>query len=117
MRNERFMLLSLTALAAPLLWVVHFAILYLLEGFLCEPPLPAAAAIPLAIAGATLIAGGLCAWILVGGNAWLARSGATHVESHAFLRALQCLLAGLSLVAILWSGAGALLLAPCAFAY
>lgn len=115
--REAFLPLSLAALAAPLLWVMHFALLYLLEGFLCEPPVPGAASIPTVIIVATLVAAGLCAWILFGGDAWLSRMGAARVEAHGFLRAMQRLLAGLSLVAIVWSGAGALLLAPCAFAY
>lgn len=115
--REPFLPLALTALAAPLLWTLHFALLYLLEGFLCEPPVPAAAMIPAAIIVATLIGGGLCAWLLFGGDAWLRRANVAQVESHAFLRAAQRLLAGLSFVAILWGGAGALMLAPCASAY
>jgi hypothetical protein len=115
--REPFVPLMLAALAPPLLWTLHFAFLYLLEGFLCEPPVPAAAAIPYVILVATLIAGGLCASLLFGGNAWLRGAGASRVGSQAFLRTTQRLLAGLSLVAILWSSAGALMLSPCAFAY
>lgn len=114
--REPFLPLALASLAAPLLWALHFAFLYLLEGFLCEPPVPGAAAIPIAIITATLVGAGLCAWLLLGGSAWLRRAHVS-VESHAFLRATQRVLAGLSLVAILWGGAAALLLAPCTFAY
>jgi hypothetical protein len=115
--REPFLPLSFAVLAAPLLWTLHFALLYLLEGFLCEPPGPAAAVIPSAILAATLLGGGLCTWSLFKGDVWLRRMGVTRIESHAFLRATQRVLAGLSLVAILWGGAGALMLAPCVFAY
>ncbi|HEY0962671.1 MAG TPA: hypothetical protein VGE69_09985 [Pseudomonadales bacterium] len=115
--REPFIPLAFATLAAPLLWTLHFAFVYLLEGFLCEAPVGAAAAIPEAIVAATVIAGGLCAWNLFAGDAWLRRAGASRVESHLFLRAAQRVLAGLSLIAILWSGAGALMLGPCMFAY
>ncbi|MGV3590593.1 MAG: hypothetical protein ACO1PZ_02820 [Gammaproteobacteria bacterium] len=115
--REPFVPLALATLAAPLLWALHFAFVYLLEGFLCAPPDAAAATIPAIIIVATLIGAGLCAWSLFAGEAWLQRAGVSQVASHAFLRTTQCTLAGLSLVAILWSGAGALMLGPCVFAY
>ena len=115
--REPFIPLALATLAAPLLWALHFAFVYLLEGFLCAPPGPAVAVIPATIIAASLIGGGLCAWSLFAGDTWLRRAGVTQVTSHAFLRMSQRVLAGLALVAILWSGAGALMLGPCMFAY
>lgn len=115
--REPFVPLALATLAAPLLWALHFAFVYLLEGFLCEPPGPAAATIPAAIIAATSLGGALCAWSLFAGDAWLRRARVEQVASHAFLRTTQRVLAGLSLVAILWSGAGALMLGPCMFVY
>lgn len=115
--REAFVPLTLASLAAPLIWVLHFALLYLLEGFLCTPALPFAAAIPGTIVIATFIGTSACAWLLYSSTAWLRRAGASELQSGVFLANVQRLLAGLSLVAILWSGSAALLLSPCAFAY
>jgi len=115
--REPFLPLSFATLAAPLLWALHFAFLYLLEGFLCEAPVAGAEAVPAVIIIATLIGATLCAASFFAGDAWLRRVGALQLESHAFLRITQRLLAGLSFVAVMWSGAGALMLGPCTFAY
>lgn len=115
--REPFVPLTLVALAPALLWVLHFAFVYLLEGFLCSPVRPAAMAIPAAIIIATLLGAGLCAWIFAAGTSWLRCSGSTRLQAHLFLCTFQRLLAGLALVAIVWGGTGALLLAPCAFIY
>lgn len=118
-RHERepFLPLTLATLAAPLLWVLHFALVYLLEGFLCVRVAPAVALIPQAMLVATLVCGGGCAWSLFAGGTWLRKAGVTQLQSGNFLRAVQRVLAGLALVAIVWGGSGALLLSPCAFSY
>ena len=112
--REPFLPLTLLTLAAPLLWVLHFAIGYLLEGFLCALS-RSAAAIFAALFLVTLICGGACAYLLVAGDVWLRRAGAMHLQSYKFLSATQRALAGLSLVAILWASAGALFIDACAF--
>ncbi|MDY6982590.1 MAG: hypothetical protein SV422_05845 [Pseudomonadota bacterium] len=115
--REPFVPLMLASLAAPLTWVLHFALLYLLEGLLCTPALPFGAAIPGTIALATVLGAAACAWLLYASAAWLRRAGAAELQSCVFLANVQRLFAGLALVAILWSGSAALLLSPCSFVY
>lgn len=115
--REPFVPTLLAALAAPLLWALHFGFVYALEGSLCAPQVPGEALVPAAIGIATLLGAGLCAWLTLRSAAWLRRSGAAALESCAFLVNVQRLLAALALVAILWVGAGALMLGPCALAY
>lgn len=115
-QREPFMPVTVLTLAAPLLWVLHFAVLYLLEGFLCLPGRPALW-IPMAILVATLLCGGVCLGLFMRGASWLEKGAAAELRSRDFLRAFQRMIAALSLVAILWSAAGALMIAPCSFAY
>lgn len=115
--REPFLPLALITLAAPLLWVLHFAVLYLLEGFLCSTAALPAAAIPVTILLATLLCGGACMYLLLAGAACLRRAGAMDLQSYPVLRAAQRLLAGLALLAIVWTSAGALFLDTCAFVY
>lgn len=114
--REPFVLLTLTILAAPLLWVLHFGGVYALEEFLCKPVVAAWLPIPAAIIFATLICGGICAWLAIAGPARLQR-GEPPLESRSFLGRVQRLLALLALVAILWGGSGALFFDPCSLAY
>ena len=114
--REPFMPLALITLAPLLLWALHFALVYLLEGFLCAPPGPWMSVIPGAILAATLLGAGASAALLARGAALLRRSAAA-LQSLTFLQLTQRLFAILSLAAILWAGSGALLLSPCAFIY
>jgi len=111
--REPFLPVALVTLAAPLLWVLHFALLYLLEGFLCARAQSAAMLIPAAIALATLFCGGACLYLFL----CLRRTGAVLLQSQGFLAAAQRLLAGLALTAIAWESGGAFFLDICAFAY
>ena len=115
--REPFLPVALVTLAAPLLWVLHFAFLYLLEGFLCARAQSAAMLIPAAIALATLFCGGACLYLFLAGRACLRRAGAVLLQSQGFLAAAQRLLAGLALTAIAWESGGAFFLDICAFAY
>lgn len=115
--REAFVPLTLVTLAAPLLWVAHFALSYLLEGFLCTRAAVPTLAIPGAIVVATVVCGGACAWLMSAGAAWLRRAGAATLQSLPFLVEAQRVLAGLALLAIVWGGTGTLFLGPCASAY
>jgi hypothetical protein len=115
-QREPFMPSLLLTLAAPLLWVLHFAAVYLLEGFLCAP-LSSPLLIPGIIFLFTLLCAGACVRVLFAGAAWLGKTAPPLLQSHQFLADSQRLLAGLSLMAIIWTAAGALFLAPCAVGY
>jgi hypothetical protein len=115
--HEPFVRLSMAALAAPLLWVMHFAIVYLLEGFLCTREAAPMWVIPGTILVATAVFGGVCGWIMLASDARVRRAGAATLQSGKFLVQVVRVLAGLALVAIMWSGAGAIFLSPCSFAY
>lgn len=104
-RREPFLPLTLAVLAAPLLWALHFAILYLLEGFLCNWA-SSGSAIAGTIVVVTLICGGGCVWLLAAGDAWLRFAGSAQVESHNFLKIVQRLLTWLALAAILGAAWG-----------
>jgi hypothetical protein len=115
--REPFLPLTLAMLAAPLLWVAHFAIVYLLEGFLCTRAELPSAAIPGTVVVATVVFGGACGGLMLAGDSWLRRAGVSELQSRHFLIETQRVLAGLSLLAIVWSGTGVMFLGPCSSTY
>lgn len=116
-RREPYLKLALASLAGPLCWVLHFSLVYLLEGFLCIQDSAPVQLIIGTIALATLVSGTVCAWLMIKSSYWLCKAGATQVAARDFLVYLNRVLAGLALLAIVWSGMGAAFLSPCSGAY
>lgn len=116
-RHEPSLKLPLAVLAGPLCWVLHFALVYLLEGFLCPRGASAVPLIAATIVTATLVCGGACVWLLLASDRWLERAGAPVGAMRCLLESLTRMLAGLALVALLWVAAGIAFLAPCVAAY
>ena len=116
-KREPFIPLALATLAPPLLWALHSGIVYALEGLLCTRIPALANAIPTTVIILTIAFAGICAWWFIAGNSALRRTGAHQLQSHPFLRQTQRLFAGLALLAITWTGTGALMLGPCSSTY
>lgn len=112
--REPYLKLALASLAGPLCWVLHFALVYLLEGFFCIQDAPPAQLITGIIIVATLVFGAICAWLMIRSRHWMCRMGGGTILSLDFLVYLTRMLAGLALLAILWAGTGSAFLSPCA---
>jgi len=113
--REPYGLLTLAGLAGPFIWVLHFALAYLAEGFVCMQPEPSHSMVIWQVVGATLVMGALCLCLVLWPQNWVALMGGKRIHKHSagFLAAVTRWLAGLALLAILWSGTGVLLLGPC----
>jgi hypothetical protein len=111
--NEPFLPIALASLAGPFSWVLHFAVLYLLEGFLCAQRSPPRGLVTAGIVGATAVLGGCCLALVLRGRAWLRHAGANRTAMLEFLFHVCTLLSALSLLAILWAGSAVLFLSAC----
>ena len=116
-RREPYLRLALASLAGPLCWILHFALVYLLEGFLCRQGSPPAQLITGVVIATTLVLAAGCAWLMVKSRYWLRKAGGDEVSVLALLVLINRMLAGLSLLAIAWGGSGSLFLGPCAAGY
>lgn len=116
-RREPYLKLALASLAGPFCWVLHFALVYLLEGLFCIQDPPPTQLIIGTVIVATLAFGAACAWLIVKSRFWLHKAGGNQVLSLDFLVQLTRMLAGLSLLAIVWAATGSAFLSACSAVY
>ena len=110
------MLLLAGAAAGMIAWAAQFTLIYGATAIACARGYEGAwllgmRVIPLTIVGVTLAALGVTGFVLA--RALAARRGTEPTDSTEFLNAATILIAGLSLVAILWQGLPALIVPPC----
>lgn len=117
--REPYVALTLVCLAGPLIWVLHFAVVYLAEGFVCARPAWPASWVAWIVGVATLSLGAACLWLVVDPDYWLNRAGADRVsmEVRRFLSQFTRWMAALSLLAMAWVGSGVLMVGACQSAY
>jgi hypothetical protein len=97
----RFSTASLRLFAGPIVWALHFTVIYGLTGVACARGLPAA--VPWGIGVATLAAGMACILILV----------RELRRKQEFLSWVAVGLAGFALLAIVWESLPVLVVTPC----
>jgi uncharacterized protein involved in cysteine biosynthesis len=116
-QREPYLRLTLAGLAGPLCWVLHFATVYLLEGFVCIQEIVTRNLVVGGLLAATLLFGGACVWLIVASHSWLNCAGTCHPETQQFLTVITRMLAGISLLAILWATSGLVFLTACSAVY
>lgn len=125
LHKEHYVRLSLFSLSGPLLWVFHFAFVYVVQLFLCSVSEGEAGEIVriLILALSAVIVFGLVLLIVktqtlmwrvlqLGRAQWRYRQ-----STLVFLRFLIPALAGMSLVAVIWTTSAVLFLPACGLPY
>ena len=117
--REPYVPLTLVCLAGPLIWTLHFAVVYLAEGFVCARQAWPASWVAWIVGLGTLLLGSACLWLVVDPDYWLNRAGAERVslDVRRFLSQFTRWMAGLSLLAIAWVGSGVLMVEACRAVY
>lgn len=109
----------LTLVSAPLIWIVHFVVCYVIVSLVCAMQLTEARAIglnaaELGVAAATVIAGALIVGIAVAnGRRWRDPPG-PDPDISRFFAAATLLLCAISLLAMLWVAFPTSILPTCA---
>ena len=117
--REPYVSLTLVCLAGPLIWTLHFAVVYLAESFVCARQAWPASWVAWIVGLATLLMGSACLWLAVRPNDWLMRAGAERVtrQTRRFLAEFTRWVAALSSLAVVWVGSGVLLVGACQAVY
>jgi hypothetical protein len=115
--REPYLKLAVASMAGPLCWVLHFALVYLLEGLFCIKASPPLQLITGTIVAATLVFGAACVWLIIRSGHWLRKMAGARLSSLEFLVYVTRMLAGLALLAIVWVGTGSAFLHPCSAVY
>lgn len=115
--RRRFLTLAWLFLAGPVIWIVHFMVVYLLTEALCDSPGSRIAGFPAASA-VTVVATALAVLAVTVFSArahqrWRASTAGQQEEPDAALALVGVLLGVLFLAAILFVGLPALALDPC----
>jgi hypothetical protein len=99
----------LLCLLGPAVWAAHFFILYATEALACTGASPARSVSWSAAIATAVACIGLAAFLI-----WQLQNKAhTRPDAARFLRHISVALAGLAMLAVIWTAAPVLLLTPC----
>jgi hypothetical protein len=105
-------------LLGPIVWAVHFSVVYLAHTLICARPLLTGESLVamsrIVVIAATAVALAALAWLIRSAHAALGRATARASETSLFQNRMVLLLSVLAVFGVFWSGAAALLVLPCA---